>query len=69
MRRWVFVGGVEDKMISISIADVETLYPVKMFKKQKKKETYYTFNRINERYGSPGYEPVVLVDRHVPRFE
>ena len=36
---------------------------------EAKKETYYTVNRINERYGSPGYEPVVLIDRPVPRFE
>ncbi|KAG5414644.1 hypothetical protein IGI04_002211 [Brassica rapa subsp. trilocularis] len=36
---------------------------------EAKKETYYTVDRINERYGSPGYEPVVLIDRPVPRFE
>ncbi|KAG5407901.1 hypothetical protein IGI04_014020 [Brassica rapa subsp. trilocularis] len=36
---------------------------------EAKKETYYNVNRINERYGLPGYEPVVLIDRPVPRFE
>ncbi|XP_010510971.1 PREDICTED: probable alpha,alpha-trehalose-phosphate synthase [UDP-forming] 10 [Camelina sativa] len=36
---------------------------------EAKKETYDTVKRINERYGSPDYEPVVLIDRPVPRFE
>ncbi|KDO82516.1 hypothetical protein CISIN_1g002979mg [Citrus sinensis] len=36
---------------------------------EAKKETYLTAKRINEVYGSPNYEPVVLIDRPVPRFE
>ncbi|XP_010547901.1 PREDICTED: probable alpha,alpha-trehalose-phosphate synthase [UDP-forming] 10 [Tarenaya hassleriana] len=36
---------------------------------EAKKETYSTVKRINERYGSPDYEPVVLIDRPVPRYE
>lgn len=34
-----------------------------------KRETYSTATRINEMYGSPDYEPVVLIDRHVARYE
>ncbi|ANM60416.1 trehalose phosphate synthase [Arabidopsis thaliana] len=36
---------------------------------EARKETYDTVKRINERYGSHDYEPVVLIDRPVPRFE
>ncbi|KAK1554580.1 hypothetical protein Q3G72_014251 [Acer saccharum] len=36
---------------------------------EAKKETYLTAKRINEVYGSPNYEPVILIDRHVPRYE
>lgn len=36
---------------------------------EAKRETYLTAKRINEVYGSPNYEPVILIDRHVPRFE
>ncbi|KAF8039449.1 hypothetical protein BT93_B1861 [Corymbia citriodora subsp. variegata] len=36
---------------------------------EAKKETYLTAKRINETYGAAGYEPVVLVDRTVPRYE
>ncbi|KAG6654458.1 hypothetical protein CIPAW_05G147300 [Carya illinoinensis] len=36
---------------------------------EAKRETYLTAKRINEVYGSPNYEPVVIIDRHVPRFE
>ncbi|XP_047323354.1 probable alpha,alpha-trehalose-phosphate synthase [UDP-forming] 8 [Impatiens glandulifera] len=36
---------------------------------EAKKETYSAVKRINEIYGSPDYEPVVLIDRHVPRYE
>lgn len=36
---------------------------------EAKKETYLTAKRINEAYGAAGYEPVVLVDRPVPRYE
>ncbi|KAG2303710.1 hypothetical protein Bca52824_032361 [Brassica carinata] len=36
---------------------------------EAKKETYVTAKRINERYGSPGYQPVILIDRLVPRYE
>lgn len=32
-------------------------------------ETYSITKRINETFGRPGYEPVVLVDRAVPLFE
>ncbi|KAM7268963.1 hypothetical protein ACFE04_024460 [Oxalis oulophora] len=34
-----------------------------------KNETYLTAKRINDVYGSFDYQPVVLIDRHVPRFE
>ncbi|KAJ4846652.1 putative alpha,alpha-trehalose-phosphate synthase [UDP-forming] 9 [Turnera subulata] len=36
---------------------------------EAKRETYETANRINEVYGSPEYEPVILIDRYVPRYE
>uniref|UniRef100_A0A5B7C204 alpha,alpha-trehalose-phosphate synthase (UDP-forming) n=1 Tax=Davidia involucrata TaxID=16924 RepID=A0A5B7C204_DAVIN len=36
---------------------------------EAKRETYTTAARINETYGSPGYEPVVLVDRPMPLHE
>ncbi|KAK3421872.1 hypothetical protein EUGRSUZ_G02474 [Eucalyptus grandis] len=36
---------------------------------EAKKETYLTAKRINEAYGAAGYEPVVLVDRRIPRYE
>ncbi|KAK2636434.1 hypothetical protein Ddye_031226 [Dipteronia dyeriana] len=36
---------------------------------EARKETYLTAKRINEVYGSPNYEPVILIDRHVPRYE
>ncbi|XP_051144782.1 probable alpha,alpha-trehalose-phosphate synthase [UDP-forming] 9 [Andrographis paniculata] len=34
-----------------------------------KRETYETVERINETYGTPGYEPVILIDRNAPRYE
>ncbi|KAL4319064.1 hypothetical protein GQ457_18G021800 [Hibiscus cannabinus] len=36
---------------------------------EAKKETYLTAKRINDLYGSPNYQPVVLIDRPVPRYE
>ncbi|KAG8663318.1 hypothetical protein MANES_01G198900v8 [Manihot esculenta] len=36
---------------------------------EAKRETYLTAKRINEVYGSPKYEPVILIDRPVPRYE
>ncbi|XP_031263126.1 probable alpha,alpha-trehalose-phosphate synthase [UDP-forming] 9 [Pistacia vera] len=36
---------------------------------EARRETYLTAKRINEVYGSPDYEPVILIDRHVPRYE
>lgn len=36
---------------------------------EAKRETYLTAKRINEVYGSPDYEPVILIDRPVPRYE
>ncbi|PIN24950.1 Trehalose-6-phosphate synthase component TPS1 [Handroanthus impetiginosus] len=36
---------------------------------EAKRETYTTARRINYIYGSPDYEPVVLIDRHAPRYE
>ncbi|OMO89897.1 Glycosyl transferase, family 20 [Corchorus olitorius] len=36
---------------------------------EAKKETYLTAKKINEVYGSPNYQPVILIDRHVPRYE
>ncbi|KAK9276226.1 hypothetical protein L1049_005757 [Liquidambar formosana] len=36
---------------------------------EAKRETYLTARRINEVYGSPNYEPVMLIDRHVARYE
>eukprot|EP00252_Welwitschia_mirabilis_P010853 TRINITY_DN24450_c0_g1_i2.p1 TRINITY_DN24450_c0_g1~~TRINITY_DN24450_c0_g1_i2.p1 ORF type:complete len:844 (+),score=141.59 TRINITY_DN24450_c0_g1_i2:520-3051(+) len=32
-------------------------------------ETYLTTKRINETFGRPGYEPVILIDRAVPLYE
>ncbi|GAB2280432.1 Probable alpha,alpha-trehalose-phosphate synthase [UDP-forming] 10 [Dionaea muscipula] len=36
---------------------------------EAKRETYSIAKRINELYGSPNYEPVILIDRPVARFE
>ncbi|XP_028754424.1 probable alpha,alpha-trehalose-phosphate synthase [UDP-forming] 9 [Neltuma alba] len=36
---------------------------------EAKKETYLIAQRINGTYGSPHYQPVILIDRPVPRFE
>ncbi|KAL5813923.1 hypothetical protein ACOSQ4_024564 [Xanthoceras sorbifolium] len=36
---------------------------------EAKRETYMTAERVNEKYGFPGYEPVILVDRFVPLYE
>ncbi|KDP31124.1 hypothetical protein JCGZ_11500 [Jatropha curcas] len=36
---------------------------------EAKRETYLTTKRINRIFGFPGYEPVVLIDRHVPFYE
>ncbi|XWS60712.1 hypothetical protein CRYUN_Cryun07bG0059300 [Craigia yunnanensis] len=36
---------------------------------EAKRETYETTKRINDTFGFPGYEPVVLIDRRVPFYE
>ncbi|KAJ4711137.1 Trehalose-6-phosphate synthase [Melia azedarach] len=36
---------------------------------EARKETYLTAKRINEIYGSHSYQPVILIDRPVPRYE
>ncbi|CAL5418961.1 unnamed protein product [Camellia sinensis] len=36
---------------------------------EAKRETYLTAKRINDVYGSPDYEPVILIDRPVARYE
>lgn len=36
---------------------------------ETRRETYATFRRINQTFGFPGYEPVVLIDRNVPLYE
>lgn len=36
---------------------------------EAKRETYLTSGRINNIYGSPGYQPVILIDRPVARYE
>ncbi|XAR48052.1 Alpha,alpha-trehalose-phosphate synthase (UDP-forming) [Bertholletia excelsa] len=36
---------------------------------EAKKETYVTAKRINQVYGSADYEPVILIDRPVARYE
>lgn len=36
---------------------------------EAKRETYMTTRRINEVFGFPGYEPVILIDRKVPTYE
>ncbi|GJT04237.1 probable alpha,alpha-trehalose-phosphate synthase [UDP-forming] 10 [Tanacetum coccineum] len=36
---------------------------------EAKRETYLILNRINEAYGSPDYQPVVIIDRPVARYE
>ncbi|KAL3501210.1 hypothetical protein ACH5RR_035659 [Cinchona calisaya] len=36
---------------------------------EAKRETYSTARRINEVYGCHGYEPVIVIDRPVARFE
>ncbi|KAL1357174.1 hypothetical protein HN51_009145 [Arachis hypogaea] len=34
-----------------------------------KEEAYITANRINQTFGFQGYEPVIIIDRHVPFYE
>lgn len=34
-----------------------------------KEEAYITAKRINERFGLKGYEPIIIIDRHVPFYE
>ncbi|ERN05925.1 hypothetical protein AMTR_s00006p00269110 [Amborella trichopoda] len=36
---------------------------------EAKRETHSTAKRINEMYGYPGYDPIVLIDRPVPLYE
>ncbi|XP_022726989.1 probable alpha,alpha-trehalose-phosphate synthase [UDP-forming] 9 isoform X2 [Durio zibethinus] len=36
---------------------------------EAKRETYEITKRINDTFGFPGYEPVVLIDRRVPFYE
>ncbi|KAI3976303.1 hypothetical protein MKX01_021845 [Papaver californicum] len=36
---------------------------------EAKRETYLTAKRINDTYGFPGYDPVVLIDHGVPLYE
>lgn len=36
---------------------------------EAKRETYMTTRRINEIFGFPGYEPIILIDRKVPTYE
>ncbi|KAI9174764.1 hypothetical protein LWI28_022412 [Acer negundo] len=36
---------------------------------EEKRETYTTAERVNEKFGFPGYEPVILIDRYVPLNE
>ncbi|CAH9108269.1 unnamed protein product [Cuscuta europaea] len=36
---------------------------------EAKRETYSTTKRINELFGKPGYQPVVLIDRPAARYE
>ncbi|KAK8586647.1 hypothetical protein V6N13_010233 [Hibiscus sabdariffa] len=36
---------------------------------EAKTEIYESIQRINNAFGFPGYEPVVLIDRHVPFYE
>ncbi|MED6106022.1 hypothetical protein PIB30_000808 [Stylosanthes scabra] len=36
---------------------------------EAKKETYITANRINERFGFPGYQPVIIIDHPLPVYE
>ncbi|OVA12181.1 Glycosyl transferase [Macleaya cordata] len=37
--------------------------------KEVQAETYSTVKRINEAFGQPGYEPVILIDKPLPFFE
>ncbi|GMI74970.1 trehalose-phosphatase/synthase 9, TREHALOSE -6-PHOSPHATASE SYNTHASE S9 [Hibiscus trionum] len=51
---------------------VQIVNPARGFGKdvqEAKKETYMTAKKINDVYGSPKYQPVVLIDRPVPRYE
>lgn len=51
---------------------VQIVNPARGFGKdvqEAKKETYMTAKKINEVYGSPNYQPVILIDRPVPRYE
>ncbi|VVA94791.1 unnamed protein product [Arabis nemorensis] len=51
---------------------VQILNPARSFGKdteEAKRETYETAKRINERYGTLDYKPIVLIDRLVPRYE
>ncbi|KAK8310577.1 hypothetical protein V6Z12_D02G194600 [Gossypium hirsutum] len=51
---------------------VQIVNPARGFGKdvqEAKKETYMTAKKINEVYGSPNYQPVILIDRPVPCYE
>ncbi|TKY55184.1 alpha,alpha-trehalose-phosphate synthase of UDP-forming 9 [Spatholobus suberectus] len=36
---------------------------------EARNQMYLTANRINERFGLPDYEPVIIINRHVPLYE
>ncbi|KAK8615934.1 hypothetical protein V6N13_017504 [Hibiscus sabdariffa] len=59
--------GLQGKIVLVQIVN-----PARGFGKdvqEAKKETYMTAKKINDVYGSPKYQPVVLIDRPVPRYE
>ncbi|KAK8605601.1 hypothetical protein V6N13_102377 [Hibiscus sabdariffa] len=59
--------GLQGKIVLVQIVN-----PARGFGKdvqEANKETYMTAKKINDVYGSPRYQPVVLIDRPVPRYE
>ncbi|GMJ13186.1 trehalose-phosphatase/synthase 9, TREHALOSE -6-PHOSPHATASE SYNTHASE S9 [Hibiscus trionum] len=59
--------GLQGKIVLVQIVN-----PARGFGKdvqEAKKETYMTAKKINDVYGSPKYQPVILIDRPVPRYE
>ncbi|KAK9008157.1 hypothetical protein V6N11_075059 [Hibiscus sabdariffa] len=59
--------GLQGKIVLVQIVN-----PARGFGKdvqEAKEETYMTAKKINDVYGSPNYQPVILIDRPVPRYE
>ncbi|PHT34141.1 putative alpha,alpha-trehalose-phosphate synthase [UDP-forming] 9 [Capsicum baccatum] len=62
----------QDKNLQGKLVLVQIVNPARSSGKdvqEAKRETYSTAERINQIYGKSNYEPVILIDRPVPRYE